>query len=61
MSSAMIGRMIEHLHQTTRTLAAIVADLNDRAVPTARGGRWHPSTVAHVARSVALDAELASA
>lgn len=40
------------------TLAAIAADLNTRAVPTARGGRWHPSTVAHVARSVALDAEL---
>lgn len=41
------------------TLAAIADDLNARGVPTARAGRWHPSTVAHVARSVALDAELA--
>jgi len=44
---------------TGETLATIAEDLNTRAVPTARGGRWHPSTVAHVARSVALDAELA--
>jgi len=41
------------------TLAAIAADLDARGIPTARGGRWHPSTVAHVVRSVALDAELA--
>jgi YD repeat-containing protein len=40
------------------TLAAIAADLDARGVPTARGGRWWPSTVAHVARSVALDADL---
>ncbi len=37
------------------TLAAIAEDLNARAVPTAQGGRWHPSTIAHVARSVVLD------
>ena len=43
------------------TLAGIAADLNAREVTTARGGRWHASTVAHVARSVALDAELAEA
>jgi len=40
------------------TLAAIATDLDARGEPTARGGRWHPSTVAHVARSVALDADL---
>jgi hypothetical protein len=40
------------------TLAAIADDLDARQVPTARGGRWWPSTVAHVARSVALDADL---
>ena len=40
-------------------LAAIAADLNNRGEPTARGGRWHPSTIAHVARSVDLDAALA--
>jgi len=43
------------------TLAGIAADLNAREVPTARGGRWHASTVAHVAQSVALDDELAEA
>ena len=40
------------------TLAAIADDLDARQVPTARGGRWWPSTVAHVARSVDLDADL---
>lgn len=44
-----------------RSLPAIAADLNADGTPTARGGRWHPSTVAHVVRSVALDAELATA
>lgn len=43
------------------TLAAIAADLNLENVPTARGGRWHPSTVAHVCRSVALDEAQAAA
>jgi DNA invertase Pin-like site-specific DNA recombinase len=43
------------------TFAAIADDLNTRSVPTARGGRWHPSTVSHVCRSVALDAELVAA
>jgi hypothetical protein len=27
------------------TLAAIANRLNDEGVPTAQGGRWHPSTV----------------
>ena len=40
-------------------LGAIADKLNEEGVPTAReGGRWHPSTVAHVVRSVALDNEL---
>lgn len=43
-----------------RTLAAIANDLNDDGVSTARGGRWHPSTIAHVLRSVALDEAHAS-
>ena len=42
------------------TLASIAHDLNTREVPTARGGRWHPSTVSHIVRSVALDSELTS-
>ena len=44
-----------------RTLQAIADDLNTEQVPTARGGRWYPSTVAKVCRSVALDAEAAAA
>lgn len=38
-----------------RTLKAIADDLNAENVPTARGGRWYPSTISHVVRSVALD------
>lgn len=43
-----------------QTFAAIAGDLNSREIPTARGGRWHASTVSHVCRSVALDAELSA-
>jgi len=39
-------------------LAAIAEELNAKGVPTARGGKWLPSTVAHVVRSVAIDKEL---
>jgi len=41
-----------------RTFQAIADTLNSEQVPTARGGTWHPSTVRHVCRSVALDAEV---
>lgn len=51
---------IAHRRAAGATFAAIADDLNARNVPTARGGRWHPSTVAHVCQSVALDAELAA-
>ena len=44
-----------------RTLAAIAADLNSEAVPTARGGRWYPSTVRAVLASLDLDAQAAAA
>ncbi len=40
-----------------RSLRAIVDALNAEAVPTARGGRWHASTVNAVLGSLALDAE----
>ncbi len=42
-----------------RSLRAIADDLNFEGVHTARGGRWHASTVKHVVDSVALDVELA--
>ncbi len=38
-----------------RTMQAIADDLNADGTPTARGGRWHPSTVRHVLASVAVD------
>lgn len=38
-----------------RTLTAIADDLNAEQVPTARGGRWYPSTIAGVLRSIELD------
>ena len=41
-----------------RSLRAIADDLNEDEVATAKGGRWHASTVSHVLRSVALDHEL---
>jgi len=42
-----------------RTMRAIADDLNGDAVPTAKGGTWHASTVAHVLRSLDLDSQLA--
>lgn len=46
--------------QSGRTLASIADSLNTEGIATAMGGRWYPSTVAHVLRSVALDDELAT-
>jgi DNA invertase Pin-like site-specific DNA recombinase len=40
-------------HKAGHSLNGIAADLNDRAVPTARGGRWHASTVRHIVTSPA--------
>lgn len=39
-----------------RTLAAIAQGLTDDGVPTARGGKWYPSTVKAVLTSAQLDA-----
>jgi DNA invertase Pin-like site-specific DNA recombinase len=41
------------------TFQAIADDLNAEGIPTAKGGRWHASTVRHVCMSVERDAELA--
>lgn len=40
-----------------RSLPTIANMLNTEQVPTARGGRWHPATVAKVLRSLELDAQ----
>ena len=42
-----------------RSLRDIADTLNTEAIPTARGGRWHASTVRLVLASLDLDAEAA--
>lgn len=56
--SAPVRRRIASEVRKGRSLRSIAQDLNDRGVATAKGGTWHASTVAHVARSVARDASL---
>lgn len=56
----MIRHRIAAEREAGRTLGDIASRLNTEGIPTARGGRWHPSTVQHVLRSVALDVDLAT-
>jgi len=55
-----VRRRIVRERAKGRSLAAIADELNAKGVPTARGGQWYPSTIAHVVKSVALDEELAT-
>ena len=48
-------------HAAGRSLNGIATALNNEGVPTAKGGKWYASTVAHVVRSVEIDEELANA
>jgi DNA invertase Pin-like site-specific DNA recombinase len=57
---AIRARIASEVGQGT-SLRTIADALNRENVPTARGGIWHASTVRHVARSVALEHELAAA
>jgi DNA invertase Pin-like site-specific DNA recombinase len=43
-------------HAAGRSLSTIARSLNADAVPTARGGRWHASTIRAVLASLELDA-----
>lgn len=54
----MVRRQIARARTKGGSLRSIAEELNAEGVPTAMGGRWHPSTVAHVLRSVAIDKEL---
>jgi DNA invertase Pin-like site-specific DNA recombinase len=54
-----VRRQISQARASGKSLRSIADELNVKGVPTARGGRWHASTVEHVLRSVALDEELA--
>jgi DNA invertase Pin-like site-specific DNA recombinase len=42
-----------------KTLAAIAEGLEQDSIPTARGGKWHPSTVKAVLASTQLDVKVA--
>jgi len=44
-------------HDAGLTLQTIANDLNAEGVPTARNGRWWPSTVAALLAAIELDAE----
>lgn len=65
-----LGRPVELANEVRQRIAAeraagdslrAIADrLNAEGVPTARGGRWHASTVRHVMDSLALDAVAAA-
>ena len=56
-----LRRSIAKRHGAGESLRSIARSLNDVGTPTAKGGTWAPSTVAHVVRSVALDAQLQEA
>lgn len=54
-----VRRRIVSERASGKTLAAIATGLTEDGIPTARGGRWHPSTVAAVLASAALDSAAA--
>jgi DNA invertase Pin-like site-specific DNA recombinase len=55
---ASVRKRIAKERQQGHTLKAIADGLASDRIPTAKGGNWHPSTVAHVLRSIDVDAEL---
>jgi len=65
-----LGRPVEQAHEARqriaaehvdgRSLRAIAEGLNTDEVPTARGGKWHASTIRRVLDSLALDREAAA-
>lgn len=69
-SGRRLGRPVEQASETRqriadehaegRSLRSIANDLNTAEVPTARGGKWHASTIGRVLDSLALDAEVAA-
>lgn len=56
-----VRQRISRERESGRSLRAIAEDLNREGIETAKGGRWHASTVSHVVRSVALDQQLEEA
>lgn len=56
-----VRRRIAVDHDAGISLRAIAQALNTESVPTARGGRWHASTIRRVLDSLDLDAETTAA
>jgi DNA invertase Pin-like site-specific DNA recombinase len=52
-----LRQRIAEAHRAGGTFSGIARQLNAEGVPTARGGRWHASTVVKVIQSLQLDAE----
>lgn len=50
-----VRHRVAEMRTEGKSFRAIADELNAGDVPTARGGRWHASTVRHVCRSVELD------
>jgi hypothetical protein len=46
-------------HAQGKSFNVIAVSLNEEGVPTAKGGRWHASTISHVFHSEDVDRELA--
>jgi DNA invertase Pin-like site-specific DNA recombinase len=59
LSAAIRERIVAEMGKG-RSLRSIAQELNAEEVPTAKGGAWYASTVAHVGRSVAREANLAA-
>lgn len=60
LSDILRARIAERVERG-ESLSEVARCLNQAGTPTARGGKWYPSTVAHVVRSVQLDRDLAGA
>jgi DNA invertase Pin-like site-specific DNA recombinase len=45
---ATVAPLIKNLRQQGYSLAAIARELNERNIPTARGGAWYPATVRNI-------------
>ena len=54
------GRRAEALRADGLTLAGVADALTVEGYPTARGGRWHASTVSRMLRTLRLDREAAA-
>lgn len=49
---------IDREHAAGRSLNAIAKTLNEEHIPSAKEGRWYPSTIQHVLRSLDVDRRL---